>query len=365
MQTTFPAPYRADVFERLKAHFYIFVAYENFSDAAHHRHTDWYATHLGPDSVVVKSRGGRRRYALAKKRLREYDAALIYEYSTPMAMLLMLACLRQGVPYLINVDGGFIHNNPVKNIVKTFFVRRARACLAGSESAERYLRAFGAKPSDIYRHNFSNLSFDDLRQEPLNPQDKVATRRSLNLPPQGPIFIAVGQFIPRKGFDVLLDAWPDFDTTATLVLMGGGPEASRYQNLIVRNGLHNVILRGFGDKETVFSYYQASDCFVLPTREDVWGLVVNEAMACALPVITTNRCIAGVELIEQGVNGFTVDPEDPVALAGAMRAIIQDRELRHAMAEANIEKISSYTVENVAQSHADSIEHVLRGEPCT
>ena len=61
----------------------------------------------------------------------------------------------------------------------------------------------------------------------------------------------------------------------------------------------------FQEKEMLEKYYIAADVFILLTRGDVWGLSINEAMANALPVITTDRCIAGIELVEQ--NGNTND----------------------------------------------------------
>ena len=59
------------------------------------------------------------------------------------------------------------------------------------------------------------------------------------------------------------------------------------------NDLTNVHFVGFKTKEQLEDYYRAADLFVLPTREDIWGLVVAEAMAYGLGVITTNRCNAG------------------------------------------------------------------------
>ena len=59
----------------------------------------------------------------------------------------------------------------------------------------------------------------------------------------------------------------------------------------------------------------AADAFVLPTREDIWGLVINEAMAYGLPVVTTDRCNAGLELIKNNVNGYVVHVDDKGELA--------------------------------------------------
>lgn len=65
-----------------------------------------------------------------------------------------------------------------------------------------------------------------------------------------------------------------------LVIVGGGEEENQYRQYIADHNLENVQLVGFKQKEEIFEYYKAADLFVLPTREDIWGLVINEAMAC-------------------------------------------------------------------------------------
>lgn len=63
------------------------------------------------------------------------------------------------------------------------------------------------------------------------------------------------------------------------------------------NNLTQIHFEGFKTKEELAMYFKAADIFVHPTREDIWGLVINESMAYGLPVITTNKCVAGMELI--------------------------------------------------------------------
>ena len=103
----------------------------------------------------------------------------------------------------------------------------------------------------------------------------------------------------------------------------------------------------------------ASDLFVLPTREDIWGLVINEAMANGLPVVTTDRCIAGRELVANGENGYLVPAEDPDELRKRMREILGDDGLRQRMQKANIGKMQDNTMENIVKSHIPVIDSLL------
>ena len=93
-------------------------------------------------------------------------------------------------------------------------------------------------------------------------------------------------------------------------------------------GLSNVYFEGFKNKDELKDYYRAADLFCLQTRGDVWGLVINEAMAEGLPVITTDKCVAGLELVENGINGYVVPVEDEEKLSKKITEIMQNVELR-------------------------------------
>ena len=112
---------------------------------------------------------------------------------------------------------------------------------------------------------------------------------------------------------------------------------------------------GFKKKEKLADYYKAADLLVLPTESDVWGLVINEAMACGLPIVTTDRCVAGLELVEDGVNGYLVPVDDREALAEKIRLVLS-ADYRE-MGVRSLEKIRPYTLENMARSHVEIFEN--------
>ena len=105
-------------------------------------------------------------------------------------------------------------------------------------------------------------------------------------------------------------------------------------------------------------YYMASDLFVLATREDIWGLVVNEAMANALPVITTKKCGAGCTLIKNGYNGFLVENEDVKELSNRINELAESQELRLQCAKNALNTISEYTIENMVKAHMDVFKKI-------
>ena len=164
------------------------------------------------------------------------------------------------------------------------------------------------------------------------------------------IAITVGQFIPRKGFDVLLKAWKDCPKDTALYIIGAKP-TREYLKIKEELALNNVFFVGFKAKKELKKYYMAADLFVLPTREDIWGLVINEAMANGLPVITTERCVAGLELVENDVNGYIVPVEDYKVLAEKISYILENDVIRERMAQNSLNKIRNWTIENMAKRH--------------
>lgn len=164
------------------------------------------------------------------------------------------------------------------------------------------------------------------------------------------VAITVGQFIYRKGFDVLLRAWAKVDSEYELYIIGAQPTVE-YKEIREKLQLSNVHFEGFKTKEQLKSYYQAADLFVFPTREDIWGLVINEAMANGLPVITTDKCVAGLELIENGKNGYIVPANNDAELANKIIEILQNDAEREEMARHSLEQIGNYTIENMVDAH--------------
>ena len=96
----------------------------------------------------------------------------------------------------------------------------------------------------------------------------------------------------------------------------------------------------------------------MPTREDIWGLVINEAMSYGLPIVSTDRCVAAMELVENNVNGLIVPADDADALAkGIMHVLSAD--LRE-MGQQSMKKISGYTIEKMVEAHMDFFEKMKR-----
>lgn len=285
---------------------------------------------------------------------------MAYDYHIKNAIRLEIDCIKNKVPYIMNLDGAFIRKNFIKNIIKRYLVTHAAGYFASGNHAAEYFKYFGADENKIYYHPFTSLHADEVLKEPLSETEKTRYKKKLGVD-KSKMVLTIGQFIHRKGFDVLLEAWnKELDESCSLVIVGGGEEENQYRQYIADHNLENVQLVGFKQKEEIFEYYKAADLFVLPTREDIWGLVINEAMACGLPVISTNMCLGAVELIENGINGYIVPVNNSNELTEAMKKLLcVDSSV---IGIVNLQKITNYTYENVIKSHIQAINELVKNE---
>ena len=166
------------------------------------------------------------------------------------------------------------------------------------------------------------------------------------------VILSVGQFIHRKGFDLLLKASANLPKEYGVYIVGGEP-TKEYLELQEKYNLSNVHFISFKSKEELNKYYLSGDLFVFPTREDIWGLVINEAMASGLPVITTDKCIAGLELIENDENGFIVPVDNVQAMAEKINIVLSSEDILTKMSRNSLKKMKDYTIEKMVQIHVD------------
>lgn len=115
----------------------------------------------------------------------------------------------------------------------------------------------------------------------------------------------------------------------------------------------------FKKKDELKKYYYAADFFVLPTREDIWGLVVNEALSYALPVITTKACVAGIELINEGENGYLMENCSEDDLSAALTKMLDTSIKSTKLQIGAIESVKGYTIENMAQAHMNVLNNKI------
>lgn len=354
--TNLPSPYRVRFFSELGKHCDLLVVYErkNASD----RDPKWTSTHKANYREaflhgINTNADSTFSIDVIKFLRKEFDHIIIGMYGTPTAMLAIQYLRFHHRPFILSTDGGFSKDDqPMVRMIKTHFISSAAAWLSPGEVADQYLLHYGALKSKIFRYPFTSLGSDDLDRQRIGLAEKAELRQKFKLG-DNKIILSVGQPIFRKGFDVLLSAFKKLNRNdITLCLVGGSRAA--FETVIGQRLPRNVITRNFMSKDTLDDYYRASDLFVLATREDIWGLVINEAMAKGLPVITTDRCGAGLELIDG--NGSIAQAGDIESLVRSLKFCLDSSELGK-MASRSLDIIKHHTFSDMVNAHLNVFEN--------
>lgn len=176
-------------------------------------------------------------------------------------------------------------------------------------------------------------------------------------------FVTVAQLIPRKGIDVLVAACRKLPESGwRLDVFGDGPSRPSLQSMIddarLPVTLHPRV--AFPDRVAAFG---GRHCFVFPTRWDGWGMVVAEALAAGLPVISTDQAMAACEFIEDGIQGWLGPAESGTFLADRMRHVMQHRDALPAMSRRARTALDGYRPELGAARLAEFAERLVASGP--
>ncbi len=352
------APYRVSVFKGLAQCFDVTVFFNYAKNAQ--RDPKWFAqSGKELEFHFLNTEESIEKYNHAIAKIQDFDVVLCYDPWASRSRTLQRLCIRKHIPYVLNADGALgINTKFPKKQIKSYYVKRAALCFAGCARAAEYFKAYGAKDNRIVKHPFTSIGKEQILSAPLSVEQKMEQKTALGMLDKT-TFITVGQFIHRKGIDLLLDAWSKTEQEAQLYIIGGGPLADEYAATVASKSLKNVFIEGFKEPQELRKYYLASDVYVMPTREDIWGLVINEAMACALPIITSDRCTAGNELVKDDLNGYHYACENTDQLASYIKKMTEDASLRQSFSENTLSVIKDQTFENIIEGHIAALKDLL------
>ncbi len=205
-----------------------------------------------------------------------------------------------------------------------YIINRSNKFIAYGNRAKEYLNSLGAPEKNIQIfYNTVDVDYFQEKSENFSKKEKGALKEKLDIKTNKTILFS-GQLIERKGVFELLEGFKDYqkiDQDTSLLIIGKGQEKENMKEIIKSQNIKNIVFADFIQYDDLYKYYAISDLLILPSREEVWGLVVNEAMACGLPVITTQETGASVDLVKEGKNGFTIPSNNPQAITHAIKKI--------------------------------------------
>jgi glycosyltransferase involved in cell wall biosynthesis len=292
------------------------------------------------------------------------DVIICGGYYYPAAWSAAYWAKRRSVPFLLWTESTAMDQRgsyfPVEYL-KKHFLNLCSAFIVPGKSSFDYLKQFGvSEPRIIIAHNAVDNDLFSTAAQAVNPADS-RLRAHYQLPKR--YFLFVGRLVKEKGTFDLLEAYaqlkPETRANIGLVFVGNGSGIRELQEKASKIHPGEIRFPGFVHREELPKIYALAEALIFPTYTDTWGLVVNEAMACGLPVMATHVAGCTIDLVQDNWNGFVVAPGDSSHLSSAMEKLASDAELRSQMGRRSRERIQNYSPTFWAQGIVSAVEAAL------
>lgn len=179
-------------------------------------------------------------------------------------------------------------------------------------------------------------------------------------------FIYVGRLASEKNLFYLLNAFAQFCRSVGtneqwgLHIIGEGALRAELKQYCSANALTNISFTGGVTWQEVPKLLALADVLILPSISEPWGLVVNEAMLCGMPVIVSNKCGCAKDLVQSGENGFLIDPYSVASLHAAMLFYAQKPEMIHMHGNKSKVLVEGFSPKNVARKMVNSFFNLVQ-----
>lgn len=301
------------------------------------------------------SRGMMRRFG-GSDGSPAFDAVWVHGYASANAMQAILAANALGIPVLLRAES-WLADRPRSSATlaaKQLFFRLLRPAIAatlpiGSRNREYWAFYFGEEmPQFLMPYAVDNAYFARRAAE----ADVSRLREELQLEVGRPVILFASKLQPRKHADHLLEAYARLcagsgaaGSAPYLLVVGDGEERGRLEARTGELGLEGVRFLGFRNQSELPGFFALADVFVLPSRHEPWGLIVNEAMAAGCAVVVSDEVGSHADLITDGVEGFVFPVGDVGGLAGALGRVLASPEQAARMGAAAKARVSRWDFE--------------------
>jgi glycosyltransferase involved in cell wall biosynthesis len=247
--------------------------------------------------------------------------------------------------------GGTLHTESsigfIKRNWRKIFVKIVPRWISYGQLSTEYLLSLGVPRKKI-------LQIQNCIDESLF---RVKYVQSLQIEPR-PVLLYVGQLVKRKGIDLLLQAASKVQQKGlkfSLMLVGSGPEEENLKKMAQELGLSNIYFFGGKSYSEIPSIYKNADVLVLPTLEDVWGIVVNEALWSGLPVLVSKYAGCATEIVPETNIFDPMSPEEfESGLERAIRGEIAPPDLSRLL---TCNEVASLIIEDIKRTINEDISH--------
>ncbi|TYC01386.1 MAG: glycosyltransferase family 4 protein [Kosmotoga sp.] len=283
------------------------------------------------------------------KIFKKYDLWIVGGYSIPSAQLLIILCKLFRIPYVIMFDGISpvkIHKkeNWLKFTWKKFLVHGCTAWLGNGTVGKIYGKKLGITGTKIY-NQFLTVDIDRFKELSKRKQEiRLKIRKKLSIPIDAFVILYTGRLVKHKGVQDLIEIFEEISSVESniyLLIVGHGI----YENILKEKSesYNNIHFKGNVEYQKIHEMYLCADLFVLPTYNDPWGLVINEALACELPVITTEAAGASVDLVN---NKLIYNHGNTVQLKKIITSFLFNKEDNRIYVQDEFERIKNFNFSN-------------------
>jgi glycosyltransferase involved in cell wall biosynthesis len=270
-----------------------------------------------------------------------------------------------GWKVIITYEGGSAvyedSSSTIRYQARRLMARLADAFVVNGQAGKSYLLdVLQVSSEQVFSKPFLVPSLKALQQY----SDADAPRIDNDL--QRPILLFVGQLVPRKGLRTLLEACYKLKqqgyTNYTLMVVGDGEQRPELEDFVQQVGLEQqVVWIGKVPYHRLGAYFKSADVFIFPTYDDIWGMVLTEAMAFGKPVICSQSAGA-VEMVVEGRNGYTYQSGQVDKLVEAISRFFDNPSLIMQMGDSSLQIMSKYTPEDSITSFIQSLKYIWNSE---
>lgn len=289
------------------------------------------------------------------------DLIVLTGYEQPTYIVTSIICKILKKPYVIIMDG----INPKKGVnesfvnkIKGYILNGSSALFANGSVSRKYLKNFTSQ--DKIFNQYLTVDVEKIKSN-INRKEFIRgkLREKYGLDKDDFIILYSGRVLESKNIQLIIKALSQIRNRKIKMFIAGGGEFEPELRKLCRELRVDITITGFiKQQEELFKHYFIADLFILPSLNEVWGLVINEAMAAGLPIIASNEVGATGDLVIDGVNGFTVSPFDIEEIKEKILIIYEDKKLRVEMEENSKKIIANWTFESSKESFNNMLEYL-------
>jgi glycosyltransferase involved in cell wall biosynthesis len=281
-----------------------------------------------------------------------FDALWVHGYASVNALQGIVAANALGIPVLLRAESWLRdrERSPLKLAIKNLCFKMLGSMISatlpiGTENALYWHHYFGDRmPQFMMPYAVDNAYFAGKATEAVPHEADL--RASLQLETDRPVILFASKLQERKHCRHLIEAYAQLPQPRPyLVIVGDGDERARLEAFCRDSGLTDVRFVGFQNQSALPAFFQLSAVFVLPSRHEPWGLIVNEAMAAGCACIVSDDVGCHTDLITDGVEGFVFPTGNIVALTTALKRVLAAPDTAATMGQRAAARIASWSFE--------------------